>query len=426
MRSGHGYGEGRTAASWPEDPRLAEIAKTLARVRSSAVLYDAEWKLVWASDELKALFDEWDEERLGYGKHIVEVYTSETWSSVVTEDSQMRFFVEEFPLLVEDTPGGKQGLIDALCRSADRWTDPPTWTVESAQPVRQVVESLMEAMDPTQPPPVFTSYFDYVQDDARPLRVAETMVRLNDKDGNFYGTIVMYLPGLPARVLTLVARGDEAMFERMARLIHPQRRAAAVLFADIQDSSVLSRRLPSAAYFKLIRAITSAADDVIAARSGIVGKHVGDGATAFFLTEDLGSASLACRAAIEAARDIVVAARDAAKTIGDETGIFGADDCLINVGVHWGGTLYIGQLVTGGRLEVTALGDEVNEAFRLQESARDGTVLGSKVLIEHLEEADARALGLDPSAVLYRPVADLPGASPKAKRDAGGIPVTIL
>ena len=425
MRSGH-LGDTGEAVTWPDDPRLAEIAKTLARIRSSAVLYDSEWRLVWSSEELKALFNEWDEERLGYGKHIVEVYTSETWSSVVTEDSQMRFFVEEFPLLAEDTPGGKQGLIDALCRSADRWVDPPTWTPDTARPIRDVVESLLETMDPTQPPPVFTSYFDFVQGDMAPLRVAETMVRLNDKEGSFYGTIVMYQPGLPARVLTLVARGDEEMFERMARLIEPQRRPAAVLFADLQDSSVLSRRLPSAAYFKLIRAITSAADDVIARRRGIVGKHVGDGATAFFLTEDLGSASRACRAAVEAARDIVVAARDAAKTIGEETGVLDADDCLINVGVHWGGTLYIGQLVTGGRLEVTALGDEVNEAFRLQESARDGTVLGSKVLIEHLEDSDARALGLEPQSVLYRAAADLPGATDKAKRDAGGIPVTVL
>jgi hypothetical protein len=30
----------------------------------------------------------------------------------------------------------------------------------------------------------------------------------------------------------------------------------------------------------------------------------------------------------------------------------------VNVGIHWGGTLMVGQVATGGRLEVTALGDE--------------------------------------------------------------------
>ena len=31
-------------------------------------------------------------------------------------------------------------------------------------------------------------------------------------------------------------------------------------------------------------------------------------------------------------------------------------------GLHWGSTLYVGQIATSGRSEVTALGDEVNEA----------------------------------------------------------------
>ena len=86
----------------------------------------------------------------------------------------------------------------------------------------------------------------------------------------------------------------------------------------------------------------------------------------------------------------------------------------------------MGQLVTGGRLEVTALGDEVNEAARIQESARDGNVLASKVLVEHLSDEDARSLGIDPDSVLYRPVSELGSATTKAKRDAGGIPVTVL
>ncbi|MDQ3955364.1 MAG: hypothetical protein M3285_07435, partial [Actinomycetota bacterium] len=118
--------------------------------------------------------------------------------------------------------------------------------------------------------------------------------------------------------------------------------------------------------------------------------------------------------------------RDAAKRAGRDGDLIDPDACLLNVGVHWGGTLYIGQLVTGGRLEVTALGDEVNEAARIQESARDGKLLASKSLLEHLAAAEAAHLGLDPDNVIYRTVAELPGATSKAKRDAGGIPVTTL
>ena len=53
-------------------------------------------------------------------------------------------------------------------------------------------------------------------------------------------------------------------------------------------------------------------------------------------------------------------------------------------------------------------------------------MLASKSLLEHLSEEDARALGLDPDAVFYQTVEKLPGASDKAKRDAGTIPVTSL
>jgi hypothetical protein len=98
----------------------------------------------------------------------------------------------------------------------------------------------------------------------------------------------------------------------------------------------------------------------------------------------------------------------------------------MNFGLHWGGGLYVGQIVTGGRLEVTALGDEVNECARIQQSARDGAAYASKALLEQLEPIDAGAAGVDPEAVAYRTVAELPGADEKSVRDAGGLAVAEL
>src|SRR5690606_38604567 len=121
----------------------------------------------------------------------------------------------------------------------------------------------------------------------------------------------VYGSGLPASVMALMARGDENMFTRAAELIRPARHQAAVLFADLERSTALSRRLPSAAYFRVIRALTTAVDDVVAGRNGIVGKHVGDGVTAFCLAEHSESPSAAARNAIAAAREIPVAARKA-------------------------------------------------------------------------------------------------------------------
>jgi class 3 adenylate cyclase len=140
----------------------------------------------------------------------------------------------------------------------------------------------------------------------------------------------------------------------------------------------------------------------------------------------LGSHSASARACIEAARELSVGAREAAKLVLEGSELIEPEDAVINVGVHWGGALYMGQLVTGGRLEVTALGDRVNECARIQQTARDGQILASKSLIEHLDDGDATALGIASDRVMYRTVSELPGAGDKARRDAGAIPVTVL
>ena len=45
------------------------------------------------------------------------------------------------------------------------------------------------------------------------------------------------------------------------------------------------------------------------------------------------------------------------------------EDLTLRFGLHWGSTLYVGQIATSGRSEVTALGDEVNEGARIEACA---------------------------------------------------------
>src|SRR5207244_10907826 len=143
----------------------------------------------------------------------------------------------------------------------------------------------------------------------------------------------------------------------------------------------------------------------------------------FFLSEDLGSDSKAAHAALEAARRIREVVDGAVLAT---EGLIKPGDCLFNVGVHWGGALYMGQVVTGGRIEVTALGDEVREGARVQQAAKEGHVLATKHLVERLTEDDALALGVDSDRLVYTMVADLPEAPDKSRRDAGGLPVVDL
>jgi len=203
------------------------------------------------------------------------------------------------------------------------------------------------------------------------------------------------------------------MYRRMDRLREPGRRATAILFADLESSGELSRRLSSRAYFDLIRALTDLIDDAVVAHGGIVGKHAGDGASALFLADDAGGGSAAARNAIDAARAI----RDGAAAL--------REDVRVKAAVHWGSRLMVGQVSTRGRLEVTALGDEMNEAARIEHAANGGVVLASKAVIEQLDNADAESVGLDPDALTYRTVAEL-SSNEKVIRDAGSIAVAAV
>jgi class 3 adenylate cyclase len=223
---------------------------------------------------------------------------------------------------------------------------------------------------------------------------------------------------LPESLMARLGRGDQRLFERMDRVREPGKRAAGILFADLEASGDLSRRLSSRGYFDLISGLTDLIDSCVVAREGIVGKHAGDGGSALFLAADFGgSESGAARATIEAARAI----HDGAEALGP------GDFCAkVNIGVHWGATLMVGQVATTGRLEVTALGDQMNEGARIEAAAADGTILASKDLIERLDAGDAKATGLDPDAIAYTPLGELDGVSNKAIRDAGAIPVTRI
>jgi class 3 adenylate cyclase len=86
-------------------------------------------------------------------------------------------------------------------------------------------------------------------------------------------------------------------------------------------------------------------------------------------------------------------------------------------GLHWGANLYVGQIATLGRTEITALGDQVNEAARIEACATGGRVLASKALVERLDDETLAAMGIDPD-VAYSALAEVPGAPEKARRDA--------
>ena len=302
---------------------------------------------------------------------------------------------KNIPLMAHDTPGGMDAIRALLPEDHDRAIGP---------------------LEPQPPETLWWGEVTYLQGGLPPAQTRYLTFALTAPDGERVGWAILYLPAAPASIVSLITRGNQDMFARMAELLTPARHETAILFADIQASSLLARRLSTQRWFELIRDFSTHADQVVVENTGIVGRHAGDGLTAFFLAEQVGSRAAACAAALHAAREIVSWCPD---ELGDS-------ELHINAGVHWGGALYLGQVVTGGRLEVTALGDEVNECARIQQSARDGALLASKPVVERLDLDDAHALGLDPLTVMYRTVGELPGVTPKAVRDAGGVPVVAV
>jgi class 3 adenylate cyclase len=355
---------------------------------------------VWASSEMKEFIGEEDGERLGYGKHIAEAFLSDVWLRTVHPDSQVELFNQLAPYLLFDF--------------ARRGRDPKEILPEGFVP-------LLEGVEPCDPPAMDSVSFAYVNptsDEELPdYRVNGLILRLNDEGGELIGWVCLFFMDIRPNLLVLLARGDEQMYERMAKLVNPGPRQAAIMFCDLHSSGRLSRQLPSAAYFKLVRRLWRGIDAAVAEHTGIVGKHAGDGASAFFLVDDLGSPSAAVAAAVRAAARV----HETSHGVFDDTL---ESDCLMKVGLHWGGSLYMGQLVPGGRLDVTALGDEVNEAARIQETAGAGETLASKQLVEQLTADDAAAIGVDVEKLSYRPLSEIDGAPEKAVRDAGGLAVT--
>lgn len=399
-----------TPGPLPEDPVLRGWAEGLERIQWSALILDAEWRLVWVSSELRGFLGAEPDDDLGLGLHIAEAYMRDVYLDTVHPDNQVELFRQIAPFALHKLSLDGRDIREIV---------PERFHSILSEFLPLIAETQSEA-----PPLLLPTTFQYVahgEEDGAPegYPVNVCSLRLNADDGTAVGAVEIFFMGVRPNLLALLARGDEQMYERMARLVEPTRHQAAVLFCDLHQSMRLSRQLPTAAYFKLVRALWTGIDQVVADETGIVGKHAGDGASAYFLVNDLGSPSQAAAAAVRAARRI--------HRVGEE--VFRSQigtECMMKVGIHWGSGLYMGQLVPGGRLDVTALGDEVNETARVEECAPPGSTLVTKSLLEQLEERDCAALGIEMASLTYTPLSDLETATAKGATDAGTLPVTRL
>jgi class 3 adenylate cyclase len=386
----------------PEHPDLRDIALAMEAGGMGFEIYDARFRCVYISSEFARVMEaSADEVRRLIGRSAIwRVLREDAEMIRVNPDSGTAWFEHNVPIM--------RRYLDPADADFDETFDSTAPYAAEIQPAEGATRA----------------WYDRIAFPAN-LRFRRSMlgdqhevqVRISDDNGDFIGIVAVYRGMVPDSLLHRLGRGDPRLFERMDRVSEPGRRTAAILFADLEASGVLSRHLSSRGYFELIRDLTDLIDSSVLARDGITGKHAGDGGSALFLAADFDSESEAARAAIETARAI----RDGSEQLGTEDA-----EVKVNVGVHWGATLMVGQVATSGRLEVTALGDQMNEGARIEAAATGGAILASKDLIERLDAADAKATGIDPDAIAYTTLGELAGASDKAIRDAGTIPVTPI
>lgn len=394
----------------PADATLAEFASALNEAGHWAEVADTQWRTVFVTESLqvaRGLLVEAAPSFAGafmFGTEYLEGYSALPTGSIAVESSR-RHLAHLGAWVVEDLGGDREALRTLV---DDRLVD---------------VLDEIPSNDGRSDAPSALAYASagYGVGASRPIIVV-TAARVRRPTGELAGTLMIHKPELDMTVLAaLGAMGDRGHFERMQSVAGAGRRPGAILFADLEGSTPLAKRLSTANYFTIGRRMTRAADQCIVDAGGIAGRHSGDGVVAFFLTEHLGSESAAAGSCIRAARSLRAAMAGVAQRSG-----LAAEALTMRFGLHWGATLYVGLISTVGRTETTALGDEVNDAARIEACATGGRVLASKPLVERLSSNGARELGLDLDAVTYTQLGDLTSATDKARRDAPSIAVCEL
>ena len=392
----------RAAYPLPDDPLLAAVAAAMDETGQWAWVVDDRWRLTFVTEAVRYTYaggtGAMAEFAIGhhvFGPENLELARGWRFGPNSTE-LMARIMRGLGGWLLADTPGGAEAL--------RRVVDPE---------LQPVVDELSPCDDEAI---TFVAGGRGIAAQINPIPCAA--LRLRRRDGGLAGIVM-----IPRTQATMAQSAFASMFDlghlgRVQQVAVPGRRPAALLFADLEGSSMLARRLSTASYFAVGRRLVRAADQCVIEAGGIVGRHVGDGIVAFFPAETAGSESAAARSCIAAARALREALADVAARSELEP-----ESVSLRFGLHWGATLYIGAVSSAGRSEVTALGDEPNEAARIEACATGGRALASKDLLERLEPDDAAALGLDPDRMSYTLLGELDSATEKARRDAPAIAV---
>lgn len=149
-----------------------------------------------------------------------------------------------------------------------------------------------------------------------------------------------------------------------------ERRNVTVLFADLSDSTLLAGKMDDEALYEMLGLFLRMLIEKVSLFEGTVDKIIGDGVMALYgvPTAQENAPERAVRSAVEMLSGLQALNRDLRARFGEEL--------QMHVGIHTGSVI-LGGVETRSLVDYTAIGDTVNIARRLQESAAPGTILVS-------------------------------------------------
>ena len=227
--------------------------------------------------------------------------------------------------------------------------------------------------------------------------IAETDIVRKDREGNsvYYrvyavyfreGILVVHEPdGDRADDLRrFLGRRDQVIQSLLSKRL-PVMTPLAVLVADLQNSVRICSELPPDEYFELINQIWSTMGPILRKYVGTHGKHVGDGVVYYFFPQPESNYlfnSIAC------ANELRTAMRKISSEWQLRKNWF--TELQLNIGLHEGQE-WLGTFQSANHVEFAVLGNTINQAARLSDFARQGSIWASKSLLSKLSN-DERSL----------------------------------
>jgi len=199
------------------------------------------------------------------------------------------------------------------------------------------------------------------------------------------GILVVHAPSVERGddLLSFLSHRDQVIQSLLNKRL-PVMTPLAVVVADLQNSVRICSELPPDEYFALINQIWATMGPILRKYTGTHGKHVGDGVVYYFFPQAESNYlfnALACADEMRQAMRKISAEWQLKKNWFTEL--------QMNIGLHEGQE-WLGSFQSANHIEFAVLGNTINQASRLSDFARHGTIWATKDLVSKLS-ADERS-----------------------------------